>query len=282
MRRHVVLAAAALSLVGLLLPGGAPAVLEAARTSGPAGTGDPTGPGGSPASYSVLQMNLCLSGTAGCYERTAYPSVVDEAEAQVRAHEADAVTVNEACSGDVATLARRTGYRARFSAVLAGGRWLPCTDPGGRGVFGIAVLTRRDVESWRGRAFEVHPGVEERRWLCVTTDRPTTVCSAHLGTRDSAVDRVFNDAECRELTGVLARYAAAGATVFGGDVNRRRPCAPTTMWTRGDAGASQAPGIQHLYGSTSLGRPVAETVPATYTDHDFLAVRLPEPAGDRG
>jgi endonuclease/exonuclease/phosphatase family metal-dependent hydrolase len=239
----------------------------------------PEGPAtsGLASGYTVLQMNLCLSGAAACFGRTAYPSVVDEAAAQVVEQDAEAVTLNEACSGDVAELARRTGYRMRFAAVLSEGAPVPCVRPGGRGVFGLAVLTEARVSAARDRAFEVHAGAEERRWLCVTTERRTTVCSAHLGTRDSAVARAFNDAECRELRTVLERYDGAGPTVFGGDVNRREPCAPVTMWTRDDTAAGQLPGIQHVYGSTSLGAPAARVATATYTDHDFLAASMPAP-----
>ena len=232
---------------------------------------------GLPTGYTVLQMNLCLSGAAACFGRTAYPSVVDEAAAQVVEQGAAAVTLNEACSGDAAELARRTGHRIRFSAVLSHGTPVPCVRPGGRGVFGIAVLTKARVSAARDGAFEVHAGSEERRWLCVTTERSTTVCSAHLGTRESAVGRVFNDAECRELRSVLTQYVDAGPTVFGGDVNRRDPCAPASMWTRDDAAAGQLPGIQHVYGSRSLGTPAERVATATYADHDFLAASMPAP-----
>jgi endonuclease/exonuclease/phosphatase family metal-dependent hydrolase len=256
-------------LVAVLTAGGSVSAVLASQ--GPAGTARSSG-------YTVLQMNLCLSGAAACYGRTAYPSVVEEAAAQVVEQDADAVTLNEACSGDVRQLARRTGYRMRFAAVLSDGAPVPCVRPEGRGVFGLAVLTRAPVHAVQGRAFEVHAGAEERRWLCVTTERRTTVCSAHLGTRDSAVSRVFNDAECRELRGVLAWYDGGGPTVFGGDVNRRGPCAPRTMWTRDDTAAGQLPGIQHVYGSTSLGPPAARVATATYTDHDFLAASMPVPS----
>lgn len=259
MRKPATLAVA----VGFLL-----AVLLPAPTAGVAGSAPSPG-------YTVLQMNLCLSGAAGCFARTAYPAVIDEATAQVVAQDAEAVTLNEACSGDVETLARRTGYRMRFSAVLSGGARVPCVRPGGRGVYGIAVLTKAAVRSAHDGAFEVHAGAEERRWLCVTTGRRTTVCSAHLDTRGSAVARVFNDAECSQLKAVLARYDEAGVTVFGGDVNRRDPCAPGTMWTRDDAAATQLPGIQHVYGSRSLGPPAARVAAATYTDHDFLSASMP-------
>ena len=260
MRRSAIQAAVAAAV--LLTVG------SAANAHGPAGSTPPPG-------YTVLQMNLCLSGSAGCFGRTAYPSVVDEAARQVVAQDAEAVTLNEACSRDVATLARRTGYRMRFSAVRSHGAPLPCVHPGGRGVYGLAVLTEAPVRSTRDHAFEVHAGAEERRWLCVTTAGRTTVCSAHLGTRGSAVARVFNDAECRQLRSVLARYDEAGATVFAGDVNRRDPCVPSTMWSLDDGAAAQLPGIQHVYGSTGLGPPVARVAAATYKDHDFLAASLP-------
>ena len=42
--------------------------------------------------YTLMQMNLCLSGLAGCYGKAAYPAVVEEAVARVRAAHPDAVT----------------------------------------------------------------------------------------------------------------------------------------------------------------------------------------------
>ena len=220
--------------------------------------------------YTVLQMNLCLSGTADCYARTAYPAIVQEAAEQVRAQDPQAVTLNEACRGDAADIARRAGYRMRFTAVLVHGEPLPCVAPGGRGVFGLAVLTRERITTSRDEPFAGQAGPEERRWLCVTTARATSVCTAHLGTRESAEAISANDAECVELRAVLARYDGAGTTVFGGDVNRQEPCAPDGMWTGGDTAAAQVPGIQHIYGSLSLRGPAARVSPATYTDHDFL------------
>ncbi len=65
------------------------------------------GCGGSPErdpSYALMQMNLCLSGLAGCYGKTAYPAVVEEATARIRSARPDAVTINEACRGDVALI----------------------------------------------------------------------------------------------------------------------------------------------------------------------------------
>jgi hypothetical protein len=220
--------------------------------------------------YRVLQMNLCLSGTADCFARTGYPAVVDEAAQQIVDHDPDGVTLNEACSGDVAELARRTGYHARFTAVRVADASLPCVDPGGRGVFGLAVLSRDAISTWHDQAFATQTGSEQRRWICVTSARRVTVCTAHLGSRGSAVGRRVNDGECAELQGVLARYGAMATTVFGGDVNRQTPCAPAGMWATEDDAAHQLPGIQHIYGSDDLGVPTGEVRPASYTDHDFF------------
>jgi len=222
--------------------------------------------------YTLIQMNLCLSGLAGCYGKAAYPAVVDEAVAQIRKANPDAVTVNEACRRDVARIARRTGYHLRFSRVIYLGKPLHCVQPGGRGLFGDAVLTRAAIEGADNQDFEAQAGPERRRWLCVTTQVEVDVCTAHLNTR-SAVEVAGNDGQCSELAAVLARRAAARTVAFGGDVNRRRSCAPDGFWTRADSAAEQAPGIQHAYGSGALRSPAAEVVPATHSDHDFLLVR---------
>ena len=224
------------------------------------------------APYTTLQMNLCLSGLAGCFGRTAYPAVVDEAVARITSEDAEAVTLNEACSGDAEEVARRTGYEVRFATVIYRGAPLPCVNSGERGVFGNAVLTKEHVVSSTDRAFTTQSGVEERRWICATTARDVTVCTAHLSTRGSDDSRRANDAQCAELAEVLASYGARGATTFGGDVNRQESCAPAEFWTRTDAAAGQAPGIQHAYGSDALASPQERVVPAAFTDHDFLRV----------
>ena len=79
--------------------------------------------------YTLMQMNLCLSGLAGCYAKVAYPAVVDEAAARIREARPDAVTFSETCRGDVARLARQTGYHLRFSRVIYRGKRLVNWDP---------------------------------------------------------------------------------------------------------------------------------------------------------
>ena len=240
------------------------------RTSG--GRAPAAMPPAASSTYTLMQMNLCLSGLSGCYGKAAYPAVVEEAMARIRAAHPDAVTFNEACRGDVARIARRTGYHLRFSRVIYGGRRLRCARPGGRGLFGNAVLTEAAIESTDNRDFKAQAGPERRRWLCVTTRVGVDACTAHLNTR-STIEVAGNDAQCIELAALLARRASARTVIFGGDVNRRRPCAPDGVWTRTDRSAGQAPGLQHVYGSGALRLPSAEVVPAKHTDHDVLLVR---------
>jgi endonuclease/exonuclease/phosphatase family metal-dependent hydrolase len=197
--------------------------------------------------------------------------VVGEAVARIREERPDAVTFNEACRGDVARIARETGYHMRFSRVVYLGQRLHCIHPGGRGLFGDAVLTRAAVVRTEEHDFAAQSGIERRRWLCVTTRGGVDVCTAHLNGR-TPVEAPGNDAQCTELAALLARRAPR-AVIFGGDVNRRRPCAPAGLWIRTDASARQAPGLQQVYGSGAFRSPSVRVLPATHTDHDVLLVR---------
>jgi endonuclease/exonuclease/phosphatase family metal-dependent hydrolase len=228
--------------------------------------------GSTSSAYTLMQTNLCLSGRAGCYEKTAYPAVVEEAVARIRQAHPDAVTLNEVCRRDVARIARRTGYNLRFSRVIYGGRRLRCVRPGGRGLFGNAVLTEAAIESTDSQDFKGQAGPERRRWLCVSTRVGVDVCTAHLNTR-SPIEIAGNEAQCVELGALLARRASARPIIFGGDVNRRQSCAPAGVWTRTDRSSDQAPGLQHVYGSGALRSPSAKVVPAKHTDHHVLLVR---------
>jgi endonuclease/exonuclease/phosphatase family metal-dependent hydrolase len=219
-----------------------------------------------------MQMNLCLSGLAGCFDKVDYPAGVEDAVARIREAHPDAVTFNETCRGDVELIARRTGYRVRFTRVIYYGKPLACIRPGGRGPFGDAVLTKVSIQSSDGRAFEAQSGPERRVWLCVGARVGVEVCTAHLASHESD-EAAANEPQCAELRSLLARRAAAHTVVFGGDLNRRPSCAPRGFWTRTDGEARQDPGSQQVYGSAALSSPSAQVVPAAHTDHDVLLVR---------
>jgi endonuclease/exonuclease/phosphatase family metal-dependent hydrolase len=223
-------------------------------------------------------MNLCLSGLAGCYAKVDYPGVVREAVARIRQARPDAVTFNEACGGDVALVGRRTGYHVRFSSIIYYGKPLPCVRPGGRGRFGDAVLTKAAITRTESHPFAAQAGPEQRQWLCVSTRVGVEVCTAHLASPEP-VEATANRPQCAEVTALLARRAAAGTVIFGGDVNRRPSCAPRGFWTRTDASAHQDPGSQQVYGTAALRSPSARVVAATHTDHDVLLVRAYLAAG---
>ena len=180
--------------------------------------------------YTLMQMNLCLSGLAGCHRKVQYPGVVNEAIARIRAARPDAVTFNEACSGDVALIARRTDYHWRFSTVIYYGKPLACIRPGGRGLFGDAVLIRAAVDSSESHAFRAQAGPEQRRWLCVDTRPGVDVCTAHRLARARRGGR--KRPAVRRAQIVARASAASGTVIFGGDLNHRSACAPNGFWIR--------------------------------------------------
>jgi hypothetical protein len=258
---------AAVPLVAAVGCGLVLALTGCSRSSGIAAAASPS-PG---STYTLMQMNLCLSGLAACYAKVQYPAVVEEAIARIRQARPDAATFNEACSGDVALIARRTGYHLRFSKVIYYGKPLPCINPGGRGLFGDAVLTKGAIESADSQPFAAQVGPERRQWLCASTRIRVDVCTAHLASPE-ADEVAANAPQCAELGALLARRAVAGAVIFGGDVNRRPSCAPLGFWTRTDRSGHQDPGSQQVYGTGAFRSPSGRVVPAIHTDHDVLLV----------
>jgi len=231
-----------------------------------------------PRSYSLLQMNLCLSGVAGCYPGTHYPAVVDEAIGKIRAQHPDVVTIVETCSADAEHIAHATGYHLAFGTVIYKGAPLPCVDPGDRGVYGITLLTRRAQVAVDDQPYQAQNGNEQRRRVCATTVGGVTACVTHLAVRDAdpaGPDSLANDGQCAEFGQLLAHYARFGHPVIAaGDMNRQTSCAPHGFWTRRDTASDKTTGLQHAYGNQArLHRAAARVLPMSYSDHNALLVQ---------
>ncbi|MGI8457736.1 MAG: hypothetical protein ACR2LI_06465 [Propionibacteriaceae bacterium] len=254
--RRLVILAIVLVLVG------AGAVLATQRT------GSSTEPWRS-GRYTHVQLNLCLSGRAGCYPRTRYPAVVDDAVGVITDARSNSAVLVEACSGDAETIARRTGLFVTFATVLRSGQPLACLDPRGRGNYGDAVLTRSAPVAVVDRPFTAQQGAEQRRYVCVTTDADVTVCGAHL-VLDGDATVATQEAQCAEFAAVVAGLSTQRTTIASGDLNRTTTCAPAGDWVSADSAADQNPGKQQTYGGAGLEDPRTEIVPVDRSDHDGL------------
>jgi endonuclease/exonuclease/phosphatase family metal-dependent hydrolase len=222
--------------------------------------------------YTLVQMNLCLSGRAACFPRVRYPLGVRDATDVITNNRADVVTLVEVCRADVDEIAAKTGLHVRFAAVSSShGVPISCVDPGGRGAYGIAVLTRARITGSVDRPYAAQGGIEQRHWLCVTTAE-ARVCATHLEIRGSERVDAVNDAQCFEFGQVLERFVGDLPVIVGGDMNRDDACAASGMWARTDGDAVQASGRQHVYATSDFEEPETRIVPMVYTDHDALIV----------
>jgi hypothetical protein len=78
------------SAVLLLAAGGCALALTLSGCGGSPTTKDALAVPAAGSTYTLMQMNLCLSGLAGCYRKVAYPAVVQEAVARIRQANPDA------------------------------------------------------------------------------------------------------------------------------------------------------------------------------------------------
>jgi hypothetical protein len=243
------------------------------------------------AQFSVLQMNLCDSGMAGCY---AGGRAVPEAAAVLVARRPDAVTLNEICARDldgalsaamIATWPGEWVYWA-FQPAYDRSRNAPYRCRNGD-LYGIGVLGHLAPASWagftaRGASYPSQDAAspEERAWLCAHPIGSYAVCTAHLAADTARVAL----AQCRYLlnTAIPAASASGGhaPTVVGGDLNLAyrghpdvRDCVPAG-WLRTDDG-----GRQHVLATDDVTIASTVKIGMTHTDHPGLLVtlRVPRP-----
>lgn len=216
------------AIVGCLLVGLAGCTSMAAGGDGAGGGPRPstTPPGVVPAPpVRVLQLNLCNSGIAACYDGG---RSVDEAAAVIRAESPDLVTLNEICEEDVTALAKALAAGGVGSAFQAArdrdtGEAYRCRN-GQR--FGNGIVSRWPSVAGTAASAGIYPiqdpeDPEERSWVCleVAATPPVAACSTHL----AYTDREVTVGQCRYLFGtVIAGMRArdgAAALVLGGDLN---------------------------------------------------------------
>ena len=153
-------------------------------------------PGGS--TYTLVQMNLCAVRLRRLLREGRLPvrrGRCHRTDPRSRPGRRDAQ--RGAAGGDVARIARRTGYHLRFSTVTASGRPLRCVRPGGRGRYGDAVLTKAAIERTdqprlrgAGRHGVAPVAVRRPREPASTCAPPTSPCARQSGA-------AANDAQCR-------------------------------------------------------------------------------------
>jgi hypothetical protein len=235
----------------------------------------------------ILQMNLCNSGLASCYDGG---TSVPEAATAIRNNAPDVVTLNEICQPDVAQLA------TTLSSVYAGSTvvWAfkaatdrrtnaPYKCKNGQD-YGIGLITHipapyNGFQTFSGiYASQDTASAEERAWLCLYATGNFYACTTHLASTSSSVAL----AQCKDFTNnrIPAVRAAGGyaPTVTGGDWNLKfhgspdaQACVPAGYYRKGDSD------VQHIMVTTDLVFASSRTIPMSHTDHDgwFVAVTAP-------
>ena len=220
-----------------------------------------------PSDLTVLQMNLCNSGWAGCYTGRS----LAEAASVIRARDPDVVTLNEICRGDVNSLVRTLGSARRVAAFQPAidrrtGEPVLCRDGE---PYGIGLLSRppeaRTVASGGIYPTQDPSSPEARAWLCAPASSGGSVCTTHLANANPLIAL----AQCRYLFTIVAS-ALQGPVVVAGDFNLvdLRTCLPPGY-------ASDSDGAVQFVAATATGLREPRLVGmAETTDHPALLVTL--------
>jgi hypothetical protein len=193
-----------------------------------------------------LQLNICHSGYAGCY--TGAEPVMAKAVSVIGSTKPQVLSVNEACSGDVARLQAAMGAsQAVFVAAQhRDGTPVTCTNGQQYGNIVIVVSALAGGSPATGRYTVQDSGNEMRVWACLPAGA-LSACTTHLSASSGSVAL----AQCQELLG--RAVGLPGPTVVSGDMNLRyqgspnvQDCNPAGFYRKGDGD------VQHVFASTSL------------------------------
>jgi hypothetical protein len=271
----------AMSRVIILLMALGLLVMPTAACTGTTGTGatgtETTSAGTTSAgtTITVLQLNICHGGMAGCYRGDA---VLAKATEVIRSSKPQVLSVNEACAGDVDRLRPAMGpARALFVAArnLDGTPTL-CGDGDQYGNIimvadGFAGTTEETgTYTAQYRALDGH--LELRSWACLPAAE-LSACTTHLSS-DNAPTAL---AQCQDLMSRAAGYPRPA--VILGDFNLKdqgspsmRECDPPGFSRRGDGS------VQHIYASDDLSFTQTTAIDMTgTTDHPGWLATLSNP-----
>jgi hypothetical protein len=239
----------------------------------------------------LLQMNLCNSGIAGCYEGG---KSITEAYGKITSQRPDIVTLNEICAGDVSRLWEAMqsvwpgevgndslGKTLLFAPAWNGGtgQSYKCAngDEYGNGL--IWHSTNATVMATTGIYANQDSGSEKRSFGCVhIMPSGPYACVTHL----SAASEPVALAQCKELMSHVIGAASQGAlgAVVGGDFNLEydtgdpenvQNCVPAGYYRKGDGD------VQHFIAQNSLTFVSRTTLAMSYTDHRAFLMIVSSP-----
>lgn len=229
-----------------------------------------------------LQLNLCNSGLAPCFEGG---QSVPEARQVITTWVPDVVTLNEVCLPDVRD--------QLFPAMLQAwpGDWVfwafmpawnsdtnaPYECANGRGQFGNGIIGHVLADDWQGAnavggIYQWQDGDpdnnEWRSWVCAYAVDNYYGCGTHLSSGSPAAAEL----QCDELlkTQVPAFQSSAGyrPTVVGGDFNLKyqgdpdiQDCVPPGWYRKGDGD------VQHWFVTNDLTFDFSQEISLSHTDH---------------
>ncbi|HEX4421491.1 MAG TPA: hypothetical protein VH165_26430 [Kofleriaceae bacterium] len=235
----------------------------------------------------ILQMNLCNSGFASCYDGG---KSIPEAAAAIQNSAPDIVTLNEICQPDVVQLA--TTLSGVYSGSTVVWAFKAATDRRTNAAYkckngqdyGIGLVAHipapyNGYQTFSGiYASQDTSSAEERAWLCLYATGNFYACTTHLASTSGTVAL----AQCKNLmTTIIPSVRAPGGyepTVLGGDLNLKyqgspdaQSCVPAGYYRKGDGD------VQHVMATTDLVFSSSHTIAMSHTDHPgwFVAVTAP-------
>jgi len=235
----------------------------------------------------LLQMNLCNSGLAKCYEGGAS---VPEGAGVIGDTAPDVVTLNEVCQPDVAQLATTLAgvYPGStvvwaFKAAHNRNTNAPYKCKNGQD-YGIGLVAHipgpfNGALTYSGIYASQDPSsAEQRAWLCIHAVDNFYACTTHLSTSGSVALNQCKDLMNNLIPSVRAAGGGYAPTVVGGDLNLKyrgspnaQSCVPGGYYRKGDGD------VQHVLATSDLAFSSSRSIGMSHTDHDawFVAMTAP-------